>query len=283
MKDLTYPIIRFSLSSLKDWRNEAFITELLQSINKFGRDFIPQNYDRFQPLKRKYNPEDISEVVDLFMNRETLACIQDSSIPSIDGSLLMEKRRGHKISYNISLRKSNIVGFNSFSMRIDINFLLKSQTNFRTALELFKEIISITEPIRGIIVNENIPGAFGEAENLRVIHPELHWINLFGKPYIELFGRDKLLSAPCYHVEELNKDVIALQLTENPFEPIPEEDRRLVKQHLGEEAFVSDGFTYRYYEIEKKKTKVPDFDFSEVMFDSNLPIEQLKITNMYNK
>ncbi|TYP71096.1 hypothetical protein BCM02_11045 [Paenibacillus methanolicus] len=42
-----------------------------------------------------------------------------------------------------------------------------------------------------------------EAINLAVIHPELVWYNVFGKPYIDLFGRDKLLATPCYRIHEL--------------------------------------------------------------------------------
>lgn len=64
------------------------------------------------------------------------------------------------------------------------------------------------------------------------------WLALFGPPYVEMFGRERLLSAPCY-VEEFAKDRFLLMTSEEPREPDEEllalQER--VKQHLGVEAF----------------------------------------------
>ena len=112
-----------------------------------------------------------------------------------------------------------------------------------------------------------------ESINFRVRHPELAWINYFGRPYIDLFGREKLLSAPCYRTFEISEDLIGLQMTEDLFQPIPSDVRYAVKKHLGEDAFVEEGKWYRMY----KTGRVPAFDFSNVLFDPSKPIEEPQI------
>lgn len=70
--------------------------------------------------------------------------------------------------------------------------------------------------------------------------PTLYWRNLFGLPYLELFGRDRLRSAPAFAAEERPWGV-ALQLTPEP--PTDEtygafrEVRERVIDHLGRDAF----------------------------------------------
>lgn len=44
--------------------------------------------------------------------------------------------------------------------------------------------------------------------------PNLPWLAYFGKPYVELFGKEKLANAPVYRVEEIGEGYL-LQLTEH--------------------------------------------------------------------
>jgi cytochrome P450 len=65
---------------------------------------------------------------------------------------------------------------------------------------------------------------------------------VFGPPYVKLFGRERLLSAPVANVRELAPDTIRLQLTEDvaAVSDDPEafeEARERVQRHLGKEAF----------------------------------------------
>jgi len=47
---------------------------------------------------------------------------------------------------------------------------------------------------------------------------DIVWLNVFGKPYVDLIGRDKLLSCPCYKVEELSNGAIVIQVSETPYD-----------------------------------------------------------------
>lgn len=128
------------------------------------------------------------------------------------------------------------------------------------------------EPVYGEIANWSLPGV-GQPFDLRIRLPEINWMLILGEPYIRMFGRDKLMSTPCHSVRAIGEHTVALQLTENLFEPVPADIRKAVKEHLGEDAFVEEGKYYRHY----KTGRVPEFDFSTVLFDPTQPIEEPQI------
>lgn len=74
------------------------------------------------------------------------------------------------------------------------------------------------------------------------------WAAVFGLPYVELFGRTRLLTAPAYAVRELHHGGVYIQLMEDMLAPVappskatPEENyawnpryaRSAAKGHLG--------------------------------------------------
>lgn len=58
------------------------------------------------------------------------------------------------------------------------------------------------------------PNMYVTTHELRHWLPNLPWLAYFGKPYIELFGEEKLANAPVYRVEKIGEGYL-LQLTEN--------------------------------------------------------------------
>jgi len=58
-------------------------------------------------------------------------------------------------------------------------------------------------------------------------------LNFFGKKMVEKIGREKLMTAPVFMVEEFDNGSIMLQVHEHPFCKIPEKIRRQVGKHLG--------------------------------------------------
>jgi len=77
---------------------------------------------------------------------------------------------------------------------------------------------------------------------LRKFIMNLSWLTIFGPPYVELFGRDRILAAPACQVQSLPYGGIGVQLT--PRIDDTEESNRdfettrgLVQQHLDSNAF----------------------------------------------
>ncbi|CAJ4653484.1 Uncharacterised protein [Burkholderia pseudomallei] len=79
--------------------------------------------------------------------------------------------------------------------------------------------------------------------------PDVFWGTVFGGPYVELFGKDKLLSAPAAVVEEIADDMVYIQLTDNLTASLNDpggllESRAKFKTYLGVDAFFERGRGY---------------------------------------
>jgi hypothetical protein len=79
--------------------------------------------------------------------------------------------------------------------------------------------------------------------------PDMLWATVFGPAYVRMFGKERILNAPAYLVEELGSQTIYLQLTPNLADI--EEDfaemmaaRERVKLHLGTNAFFQSALAY---------------------------------------
>lgn len=265
----TFKTVSLSIMSLKDFQDAELAEQVFQAINEVGKDFIPDVYGESEPLRLKYDPTDPAPLIRLWADeRDGIAGTQRSFAGA---EILMEKRKKLKTSYQMRWQKNQQASFNYLIFTVDIDWV-KNEENFRRFMELGNRLLVLLEPVQANIWNKTLPEWY-EPINLRVRHPELAWINYFGKPYIELFGREKLLSAPCFRTFEIGKNLIGLQMTEDLFQPIPSDVRYAVKKHLGEDAFVEEGKWYRMY----KTGRVPAFDFSNVLFDPSKPIEEPQI------
>jgi hypothetical protein len=87
--------------------------------------------------------------------------------------------------------------------------------------------------------------------------PGLYWLNFFGKPYCDLMGRERLLSAPVAEVLEMG-DGILLRLADDPRKWSSLEYKaaeRRVLEHIGSQYFF-------LKDQPNRKTIAPDFDLS---------------------
>jgi len=71
--------------------------------------------------------------------------------------------------------------------------------------------------------------------------PGMYWLNFFGKPYRDLIGRDRLLSAPAYEVVEIDDGILlAIDADALAWKSEEYQDKeRAVLAHLGAEHFFS--------------------------------------------
>jgi hypothetical protein len=109
--------------------------------------------------------------------------------------------------------------------------------------------------------------------------PDLYNITLWGKPYIELFGREKILNAPCYTVEELSPDLIWMQLSPDVVSDAAgwtalTKIREDVKKYLHNNAFRDPELS----RVEVKSVKVVDMEKDEELRRKFLSGELFKET-----
>lgn len=83
--------------------------------------------------------------------------------------------------------------------------------------------------------------------------PDLRWAQIFGPPYVRLFGLEKLLSAPAYKVEQLGPEMVYLQLSESLFDmhdhfEMVDAERQKIKAHLDDNIFFDREKSVHYLE-----------------------------------
>lgn len=90
--------------------------------------------------------------------------------------------------------------------------------------------------------------------------PDIYWTTVFGKPYVKLFSRERLLSCPAYRVKELDNGSIVVQLTPDLKDVATEEAaferaRQDARAHLDNDAFFDPdkGMDHQY--------RVPEFEW----------------------
>ena len=84
--------------------------------------------------------------------------------------------------------------------------------------------------------------------------PGLYWLNFFGRPYCDLMGRERLLSAPAAEVREVG-DGVVLRMADDPRQwasPEYKAVERRVLDHIGPQYFFS-------RDQPNRKTTAPDF------------------------
>lgn len=81
--------------------------------------------------------------------------------------------------------------------------------------------------------------------DLRSRLPDIPNISIYGKEYIDMFGRNKIESAPFLKIEMLSEDLYLLQAANDVFAPVDEKMKDMIRDHLGEKSFMSGG-KWRY-------------------------------------
>ncbi|QAA33036.1 hypothetical protein [Clostridium manihotivorum] len=250
--------IIFSIQSTKDFQDESLALSILERIN--STPFVPDIYAFSEPLRFKYEVEDLSAPVRIWMHQEVnrnLAIYNQAS-----GSLMMKSKSEDRVFYNFNWDKLKVnPRFNIMQFSVGSNYLMQDN-NFERFLWLCKELIKIIEPVYGNITRTGEPN-WKEAINVKIRLPEIRWLNIYGKPYVEMFGKEKLLSTPCHKAKAITEEIISVQASESLFQVIDDNVKNNIKNHLGKDAFVWDNKSVWGY----KEGKVPNFDFSGVLYD----------------
>lgn len=106
-------------------------------------------------------------------------------------------------------------------------------------------------------------------QELRKYLPDLEWGMVFGPPYVRMFGRQTLLSAPVFIAHEIGEETIYVQLTDSLRDLQTDYDRvdqvrEATKDHLGRDAFLDTtyGLTQIYNSPPAGRYRTPDFVIS---------------------
>jgi len=127
---------------------------------------------------------------------------------------------------------------------------LRLSNHLQCYLAIAKRIYEITNSAFGYIQSRDLI----EYESLERCLQGPYWANFYGPEYVEMFGKKKVETMPCYKLEWLPDGGALVLLCENPFDFDTEENRKkakAIKKHLGR----------RYFYRRFLPTYVPRFRF----------------------
>lgn len=207
----------------------AFLETLLDS----APNWIPEKYNYFEPVNRSFHPDRLDEALDAWR----FSFFWRRKQPTVDGTVLF----GGKAHSSIKIR----VGQRAFATDPALKFLRGLRRHFPIDLAYIHVGHDSDSQDRDRYRRHVEPFILGLPTHfLREGLPDVPWAMFFGPPYVELFGRERLLNTPAAHVEEL-ADGIYVQLTPSVTDVAVSRESYLAAQqaareHLDSNAFVGD-------------------------------------------
>ncbi len=249
--------VHFSFQSTKDWGATTKAEDFLKILVSSGDIFVPERYGRAEPLKSAFDPVNIQ------------SC-----------AVFWSKNHG------IMLKRKNIVWwiidwyykehnlFNALSGGFDEKYF-RANSSVARIIQIFKRIYLWGEMAYGCIyhwsdfekknVFDKLTQVYtgklvrSSGQDLRWYLPGLYWANFFGPVYVEFFGREKFLTVPAYHKEELPDGGFLLLTAPSPLDyghPEVQALEEAIMDHLGRDAFFEKARP-------EKLCRVPRFTFEQ--------------------
>jgi hypothetical protein len=225
-------------------------------------DILPDRAGTHEPLKQKFS---IADLAGLLAEWEHQALFKRVAKPKLHSSVFMQygPHRKHS-SWSISINDHQNANLPSM-----LNLLERASAEFSADFAFIHkpikcdiEIGLASRSISYLSAAKSSISLFVTTHLLRKYIPDIYWVSVFGRSYVDLFSRERLLSAPAYRVRELENGSVLIQLTEFPHEAGEELNsyqtrKTLVKNHLNSDSFfdLNKGTDHKY--------SVPDFSWSE--------------------
>jgi len=213
---------------------------ILRYLAQAGDVFLPELFDGGELTggkKVKIDPQDLKVPLDGWVNnRYSLGIIGERHYP---------------VEMSLVVSASDFIMFDHVGLSIESKWF-SGKERLEKLQTVAKDLYTITKANSGYIQNWRSERILGEtvdehgnitgfnAPKVRWTLKGLFWANFFGPEYVEMFGRDKLLSAPWHRSEELSDGGLLLFISESPFDAAKPDYQSLkmkLYSHLGDDAF----------------------------------------------
>jgi hypothetical protein len=249
--------VKINLSTTRYLGRQYVATQFLDLLVRYGEIYTPERWDVQQKTRHRFDHGTIPDV------------IKEWTRPEDWKTIFFYRKRHAEIEMSLDIKRSSHAKFNEFSAYVRDEYF-KGAPQEQELLHFIIELCSIIHPVYGLIAHKKQERrqspVLTPAERL----PGIYWANLFGRPYIDFFGREKLLATPCYEVREISDDLILLLTADSPYRPEMVESDEIVtrvKEYLNHNAFAGPGFP-------NERCSVPQFDFSDVRWGAEEPLEE---------
>jgi hypothetical protein len=239
--------LQINLSSTRYLGRQHVAEQFLDLLQRYRGIYVPEKWDTEERTRRLFDETRRTEMI-----KEWIA-------PKKMQYLVFHRKRPVEIQMSFSIERFGRAKFNQFSAYArDKHF--RNAANLDELLRFTVDVCQIISADYGFIAHtvqeRRQSPVLTPAERL----PGVYWANFFGRPYIEFFGREKLLTTPCYEVRGISEDLICILADESPSSTrMLESDDivRGIRDYLDQNAFAGPHFP-------DEPCAVPKFDFRDV-------------------
>lgn len=236
-----FEALGFSLSSLADFEDAELARHVVKRLLTLPKNLAPEKCSAFEPVDQPLDPSDPESAVRLWLNPEANAR-NKVRLGEAAGSLMLESSK--KAAYHVDWQKAAQPSFAYIGGNAPLNLLRSEPRMLMEFVNLSKELAVATQAVYGEVRNMSFKGWDAPMDLVKRL-PDIPWASVYGELYISLFGRQRVLNAPFHRIEELPSGALWLEASASPFEQVSEEAKARIRQHLGEDAFMSGG-RWRY-------------------------------------
>jgi hypothetical protein len=210
---------------------------------------LPEKWGWWEPLKNEFDRHNLTILVPASGVCETVYW-QRKKRPKTEGSFSVRWCSKSPKVYDTHSNVNITYELDQIDQNAFVEFLKKTSI-FMEADFSFLDCLS--DSYRNFSI-ESGSAPYGErfmvtTHLLRHWLPDIFWGTIFGPAYVSLFGKDRLLTTPAYHVEELGPEMVYIQLTSDVRDVLENAEmvkakRELIKSHIGKNAFFTSGHGY---------------------------------------
>lgn len=193
--------------------------EFFLILQEAGERYVPTKLGIGEPLKIPYSIENARKI-----------WVKSERRPYGGGILFNGPSMLGSVDWN------NMDNSNLFSLTIASKFVI-TKGRVEKFITLAKKLFIWSNGVYGNAYHDS-NSIYSSGLDYKTCLPGIAWMNLFGKPYVDMFGRDVIETSPC-KVEEFAENCFMLLTAEEPIRANPEllEIQERVKDHLGRDAF----------------------------------------------
>lgn len=256
-KDLNF--VKVELDTTRYLGRKHIAEEFFDLLLRNEEIYLPERWDTEDRarLRRSFDRSCLAEFIEEWTRAEEWK------------TLVFTRKRPSPIELSVDIQRHQRAKFNEFSAYIDESHF-KSAAQEKELLNFTIDMSVITRADYGLIAHKKQERRHSPVLTPAERLPGIYWANFFGRPYIEFFGREKLLATPCYEVREINHDLILLLTAESLNAPEminSDEVVNQVKAYLNQNAFAGPNFP-------DEPCAVPEFNFGDVRWSAEPPVEE---------
>lgn len=228
--------IAFGLYSTTSLRDEEKARAALARLLAMPTHLRPKRFGRFDPVGGRGDTADMQTLVDAWL--EPVGGPEAEVARSGYVSLDVSAEDGYSAAWEID-------GLNAIAGGFSAEALGDLQADVEALMRLLLDLAPIVETLYGSI--RRMDDYWAIPMNLTVRLPNVPWLSIYGPPYVEMFGEERIFDAPFWKVWKLDSGHVVAQLTEHIDDDYGEPERKAVREFLGADAFLEGKNRPRHY------------------------------------